>query len=235
MKNYNLTISFFIGLLFVSCNRPSLLEDNDSAYFNIVSVKIGLVQQGLQNEAGCNEVSLIDNFDKNKKIGICFRYKPNKYLNGNAAPFKEGGLVEKIKTLRVFLGNNTVQKEVKDFLIGEKHTDIYWRDEDTIPILFFNGNRGTSNKEEKHKALGYESSCISKPDCTNLIEWQRIMNNGLERLKLEGYQSATHFFWFTKKGLKEVSFKPTYLKMEMTFHDSTSSKIRIVKDSIVLK
>jgi hypothetical protein len=203
-----------------SCYR-SLLDSPDSAYFNITTIKTALVKHVKKSKSGCSEVAFINSFEPLSKTGICFEYKANKYINGNAAPFKEGGLVEKIQNIKVFLGNDFVQKNLSAFLVGEKdYTHFYW----------YNPNLEFSRR-------GYNSTdCSSMQYCENLSEWQRIMNNGLERLKIEGYNpNITYFYWFTKAGLKEINFKPTYLKMEMTFQDSTTQRIRMVKDSIVLK
>ena len=58
------------------------------------------------------------------------------------------------------------------------------------------------------------------------------LNNGSE---LEKIPNHDYIFWLDRDVIKNISFKPTYLQMNITLKDTTGTKRREFNDSIKIE
>jgi hypothetical protein len=224
--------SLFLGLVtiviaFSSCQIGPTTPNGD--YYNIKKADIFIVKKydedslniDINNDTGyCKKLEIINSLNTSSSIGIMLRMEADRNNNANYGPYEKGGLIEKIKTISIFIENDGQKKEITSELYGDSAIIKYqWRDEDYA-----------DNPNSNH---------VSSIDCNQTFYYPTIsslikMGNGY-KIESESITDTDYFFWIRKSFLKSLHFTPKILTLKVETIDGTSGHIKKITDTLFMK
>jgi hypothetical protein len=206
---------------------PRNLSDN--AYYNIEDTSIRLIFKHEtdtlykdQYERHYNLpgkyyklLSTTNKIDTIHKLGIQIKFWAKIIMNEKGAYYgycPKNGLLERINNINISLINGSDTLEITPFLFGDSTIyEVKWR---------------TYNYKKTPYTWG---NCPYFRDIKSMI---KSLNNGSE-LGLIPYHD--YVFWLDNNVIKDITFKPTYLRMKISLVDSTGTKHRQLIDSVKLE